>query len=257
MKFEELLNKNYNNLNQNDLIICKYILYHKKECSNYTIDELGAKCNVSRTTLLRFSQKLGLKGYSELKIILKWDLESEEEEFSNLDIEIVCDNYKRLIQTMLEKNCDNICEAIYNANRIFVYGTGAVQINLARELRRIFLSANRFIIPVDGSGESKTLMGFLNENDLYILISSSGETEPVLTIAQNLKLRNIKTISITRLKDSTLAKLSTYNLYVSTLMLKTNFERGYETSTLFFILIEMLFLKYLNFTMTKEGKLEN
>ena len=66
MKIDDLVNLHYDKLNQSDLHIWKYINAHRKESSNLTIDELASRCNVSRTTILRFAQKLSLKGYSEL-----------------------------------------------------------------------------------------------------------------------------------------------------------------------------------------------
>lgn len=55
MKLEELVNKYYANLNNTDLLIWKYIYNHKKACQNYSINELAEKCNVSRTTIMRFA----------------------------------------------------------------------------------------------------------------------------------------------------------------------------------------------------------
>ena len=52
MKLEELINKNYRQLNENDLYIWNYINHHKKECEHLSIDELALRCNVSRSTIL-------------------------------------------------------------------------------------------------------------------------------------------------------------------------------------------------------------
>ena len=69
--YQELINKHYNILNENDIYIWNYISNNKKECESLSIDNLAHKCNVSRTTILRFAQKISLKGYSELKLYLK------------------------------------------------------------------------------------------------------------------------------------------------------------------------------------------
>ena len=39
MKIEELINNNYNKLNENDIYILKYILQNKTECFNLGITE--------------------------------------------------------------------------------------------------------------------------------------------------------------------------------------------------------------------------
>lgn len=250
MWFEELVNEHYNKLNENDMIICKYIISHIKDCSMYTINELAIECHVSKTTIMRFSKKLGLEGYSELKIALKWE-NINKGNILDKTLENVCNNYNRLMKDMTERNCDDICKTIYEAKRIFVYGTGAVQKNVAREMCRIFLSANCFIHFLEGGNETKTLPEFVEETDVFILISSSGETHSVIELAKKLKIKNCKIIAITKLNESTLANISSYNLYVSTMIIKTGYERGYETSTLFFILMEILFVKYLDYV--KQG----
>lgn len=54
MRLEELVNQYYGQLNENDLMIWKYILSHKKECCSIFIEELSRKCNISRATISRF-----------------------------------------------------------------------------------------------------------------------------------------------------------------------------------------------------------
>lgn len=254
MRFQELVNQQYGELNENDMIICKYIINHTKECSEFTLDELANECHVSKTTIMRFSQKLGLEGYSELKIILKWEIKNRVNMLDKT-LENVCSNYNRLMKEMSERNFDDICKTIYEAKRIFVCGTGAVQNNVAREISRIFLYANRFIHYLEGGNETtKTLPEFVEETDLFILISFSGENKSIVDLAQKLKLRECKIIAITRLDNNTLANLSNYSLYVSTMIIRTGYERGYETSTLFFILIEILFIKYLDYVNQRKSK---
>ena len=73
MRLDELVIQYYNQLNENDIYNWNYISSHKKECEKLAIDQLAYKCNVSRTTILRFAQKLSLKGYGELKVYFKID----------------------------------------------------------------------------------------------------------------------------------------------------------------------------------------
>ena len=197
MRLEELVNKHYDKLNHSDLYIWKYIFNHKKDCCNLTIDELANRCNVSRTTILRFAQKLSLKGYSELKIYLK----CESEDFSS------------------------VCNLMYNAKRIFVYGTGAVQSSVAAELKRIFLSGQECIYNIQGEAEADMILNTISDEDLIFLISLTGESEHVKRLAKQFKLRNVPIISITKLKNNTLARLSDENLYINTSMYKNELEK--------------------------------
>ncbi|MCY8507811.1 MurR/RpiR family transcriptional regulator, partial [Bacillus atrophaeus] len=80
MSLEELINQHYNKLNDNDFYILKYILNHKHTCYLLGINDLAKECSVSRSSILRLSQKLGFSGYSEFRVYLKWEDQPEEGE---------------------------------------------------------------------------------------------------------------------------------------------------------------------------------
>ncbi|KMT59892.1 transcriptional regulator [Listeria fleischmannii 1991] len=103
MKLEELVNKNYEQLNQNDKHIWNYILMNKRLCSEMNINDLAKNCAVSRTTILRFAKKISLSGFSELKIHLKWDLEQEVSMMAE-SVDIICEGYTRTIQELARKD---------------------------------------------------------------------------------------------------------------------------------------------------------
>lgn len=242
MTIEELVNLHYDKLNQNDLYIWRYIYNNKKECCSLTIDELGSKCNVSRTTILRFAQKLSLKGYSELKVYLNWDLSNKEEE--GILIEQAFGAYEKAIVDIKKKDFTDICGKIHKAKRVFIYGTGLVQKSVAEELKRIFLSAQKYFYIVGGSNEMSILLNTIEQDDLVIFISMSGQSNEVTTFAKTLKVINVPSISITRLIDNELARLCTENLYISTANISLGNGHSYETTTMLFVLVEILFLKY-------------
>lgn len=244
MKIEELINGQYNNLNSNDMIIGRYITRHKMECSEINIEELAKRCNVSRTTVMRFSQKLGLSGFSELKTILKWEIKNYTVTTDNC-MENVCSSYTKAIADMADRNFDDICEKIYNAKRVLVYGSGAIQSSVAREITRIFLNGGYYFYNLEGQGETEVLLNAINPGDVMILISLSGESSHIINFAKKLKMKNVTIISITKLKSNTLANISDKNIYVSTstVFLNNNFE--YESINLYFIVVELLFLKFI------------
>lgn len=246
MTFTELINKYYDNLNKNDLYICQYITTHKKECSKLTIDELAARCNVSRTTILRFSQKLSLNGYSELKVYLK--MENEKNEVDNADLlNEVCENYHKVIDDFKSRDYTNICRMIHDAKRVFVYGTGSMQMSVAREMQRKFLNAQKCIYQVEGTNGMNILLNMVESGDLVIVISLSGESEHVVSFVRNLKLKNIPVIAFTKLKSNALARMSDENLYVETSLINSEVNESCETSIPFFMIIEILMIKYMIF----------
>lgn len=246
MNLEELVNRYNDKLNSTDIIIWKYIVNHKKQCCNYTIYELASACNVSRTTILRFAQKLSLSGYSELKVLLK--LESQQTSNENINnLEEIARVYNHVTEEMIKKDFTKINELIYNSNNIFAYGTGSMQKNVVNELHRLFNNGGDFIINIGGPGEIPYLLKNITKDDLVILVSFNGETPQTIEFAKQLKIRDIPIISITKLKDNTLASLSNENIYISTLDFQMSprlSDSRCECFAGYFIAIEVLFLKY-------------
>ncbi|MFR5266857.1 MurR/RpiR family transcriptional regulator [Clostridium sp.] len=250
MKLEELVNKNYDNFNENDLYIWKYIVANKKLCSTLTIDELAMRCNVSRTTILRFAKKLTLKGYSELKIYLKWSIDETKENTENFS-EVICNDFIKFVSDMKEKDFTKVCDLIYNAKRVFVYGTGAVQSAVAGELKRIFLSGQECFYSIHGDREAEILLSSMTREDVIIIISLTGESDHIRSLARKLNIKDIPIISITKLKNNELARVSHENLYINTSIGKVGNGTEYESTSLFFTLVEILFSKYVEFKNNK------
>lgn len=253
MKLDELVNKYYGKLNENDIYIWNYIVKNKKECMFLTIDQIAAKCNVSRTTILRFAQKISLKGYSELKVYLKW----ENEECIDTDLnysEIINNDITKFIGDFKQKDFTNICSLIHGSKNVFVYSSGALQQNVAMEMKRIFGLNGKYFFDIQGETEAKIMSNKVTPDDLMILISVSGEAESMVQIGKLFRVKGVPIISITRMKNNDLAKISDENLYINTSILDVNTHLQYETVSLFFVLIEMLFLEYCTYKKSLDKK---
>lgn len=100
MRLEELLNQYSDRLSENDLYIWDYVEKHKKQCENMTIEELARKCNVSRTTVLRFTKKLSLKGFGEFKVHLKMENDDKKQDTSKAVK--VCLAYEEMMRDMVQ-----------------------------------------------------------------------------------------------------------------------------------------------------------
>lgn len=252
MTLSELINKYYENLNKNDIYLCQYISNHKKECSKMTIDELSSRCNISRSSILRFAQKLSLNGYSELKVYLKLETENVSKAERDILTE-VCDDYHRMIDDFKSRDFKKVCQMIYEAKRVFVYGTGSMQTSVAREMQRKFIYMKKCINTVEGKGEMVPILDMLTHEDVVIIISHSGESEQVISCAKEIKIRNIPLIAIIKMKINPLARLSDETLYAGTSLIDSTVNDNYETSMLFFMLTEILLVKY----MLYKGEIES
>lgn len=246
MRLEELMNQYSDRLSENDLYIWNYVENHKKQCENMTIEELARKCNVSRTTVLRFTKKLSLKGFGEFKVHLKMENDDKKQDTSR--VVQVCLAYEEMMQNIAQQDFREVIELIYQAKRIFVVGSGMVQRIVAKEFKRIFYFANKNFYDFNGTTEYETLSQFINSDDLLLIISVSGENETITNFAKKSRIRGVPIISITRQKKNSLAEVSNYNLYISTTIVEQHICKGrYESVTSYYILAEMLFLRYLEY----------
>ncbi|MBW6410761.1 MurR/RpiR family transcriptional regulator [Clostridium weizhouense] len=255
MRLEEVVNNNYSKLNENDLYILKFICSNKKKCRNISINDLADNCNVSRTTILRFTQKLGFKGYSEFKVFLRW----EEQEEENTEEDYVSKFYLDLEETrrhLDNKKLSEICELIQNADRVFVYGTGMTQTAVAKEMQRTFLIVSKYFYVIEGETELKTVVSDITDKDVFIAISLSGNNELLKGITTIFKMNRINTISMTKFSDNILARNCKYNLYISTAKINLDKGRVHETTAFFFLLVDVLFRQYLTYIKTQSMTIE-
>lgn len=244
MRLEELVNKYYDKLNENDKMIWQYIQANKKKCCDISIEELAEICCISRTTISRFTQKLSFDGFREFKLHLKLECENDSRQ-DQLLLEDVCSNFARGIQMAKDKNMDEICERIFCAKRLFVFGTGESQYAAAQLMKRIFMSVNRFFVPLYGRSELTMALEDMKTNDVAVLISLSGETEPVVSAAKKMRIKGVYTVSITRLSDNTLSRLCQTSLYIQPNPFVRKGSVSFETCSSYFNVIEILCIKYM------------
>lgn len=246
MLVEEFVLKSYATLNATDLLIWSFIEKNKSQSSKMSIDELAKHCNVSRTTITRFVRKIGLNGYSEFKVLLDW--ENKGNVLAKLDenaFDMMCDSVIQYVEDQRTKDYEKICKLIYESRQTFVYGTGDIQNAVSEQIRRMFLSGQEIIHNISGITFDNAFYSLVSEHDIVILISLSGNSKEVIEIAQRLKLKGIKIISITEFKDNRLTQLSDASLYISTTNLSIlDVHPYFKTTMLYFLLAEFLFIKY-------------
>lgn len=251
MILDKLVEERYHELNENDLYIWQYILHHKRECQKMSIKELAHECNVSHTSILRFTKKLGLEGFSELKIHLKWD-SARKSDFKPAIIEDTYHDFLETIKMMKARDFTNIMEMIDQAERIFVYGTGVIQNLTALELRHEFIHVNKILHLVGSGTEIDATLNNVTKKDIFIIISFSGDNEIAVTLAKALKGLHVKSIGISRKGASLLTKYCDEMIDFHFQSFSTGIcDVNYTSPGHFFIIANFLFLRYLEYVHEK------
>lgn len=251
IKLENLIYKNYDKLNENDKHIYNYILNNKIKCQTMSIQDLASNCNVSHTTILRFAQKLGLNGYSELKFYLKLE-NNKKYIFEKSEILNTYEDINKTMQTLINRDFSDICYLIDNCKKVYAYGTGESQKNAVKELQRNFLYMGKLVNIIEGNDELEIIKNYITKDDVVFLISLSGENKIINNFAEQLNKKSVKIISITQSGNNTLSRKSDSNIQFYTHeVAKLDDDLQVFLSSQFFIINEFLLIKYLEFKYSK------
>lgn len=192
---EELIQKKFDILNENDLQIWAYIVRHKDICKQISIQQLAVFCHVSHTTILRFAKKLGFSGYSEMRSFLKWE-DKAEILYEEKDMDRNANSFMTSIRRFWDMDMGKICQMIESASRIYTQGSGATQKIAAQELKEKFLYQGIFINTIEGASEFELIAEKFRPEDLIIFYSLSGKNERQIEKMKKAKQRGAKIIGI-------------------------------------------------------------
>lgn len=217
MSIERLIIEHKQQLNQNDLDTLLLIDSYLAEYVDLTIIELGQKVHMSKSYLLKLSQKLGFSGYSEFRYYLKQIHANKV----NLPItmtaqELLATDIQATSDLLSQLNFQPMIQAIQKAQHIFCYGTGVSQQSVVRQLSKNLMSVGKIVVTLQTHTEFMTNIPLMSKNDLLVIASVSGETPDVLDQLRLLKMRHVDLLAITQFKSNTIANIANYKLFFQT-----------------------------------------
>lgn len=208
MRFTDLVNEHYADLNETELLMCNYIMENIDIIPTMSTLEFARDSLSSKSSVIRFSQKLGFTGFSELRNFIKWqDHEERFDEQITFTNQVIKD-IERLLNILKDRNWLPIYQIIDSVDNIYVITTGITQKNQAAELQRLFLLIGKplQIIPGNGnSNEFRRILERLTEKDIVFVLSLSGENNQLESIIHQLELVKSKIVSITSLQNNWLS----------------------------------------------------
>ncbi|WP_242698022.1 MurR/RpiR family transcriptional regulator [Bacillus sp. SD088] len=147
MNLEALINKYYDQLNDNDLHVISYISQNIELCKDKTVTEIAKYSNVSPSTIIRMTKKLGFRGYSEFRYFLKKEADRiKETKVPNnqyFNSSVILKDVKETIKLFEEdKNSEKIYQLFLESKNIFAYGTGYGQNLMLKEFSRCLMNNN-------------------------------------------------------------------------------------------------------------------
>lgn len=78
------IKKHISKLNNSEFTVLDYIVTNQMKVKDMSIEELADACFVSKTTVVRLAQKLGFRGYSELRYELNRSIEETQSKIESI-----------------------------------------------------------------------------------------------------------------------------------------------------------------------------
>ncbi|MEG2118742.1 MAG: MurR/RpiR family transcriptional regulator, partial [Pseudoflavonifractor sp.] len=204
-----------------------FILDCGNEVTHMNTRELAGRCDASPAAVVRFAQKLGFKGFNDLKL----DLARESAHPPLADFQAVIqdsdsmDTIARKAERIYTQSVDETyrmlnlplltaaVEALSHSRSIHLFGMGAsglIAMDFQHKVSRIGIPAFYY----SDAHTNLATAALLSPEDIAVAISYSGETRETVLAAQAAKRGGCRVISITKPGRSRLVKYSDFPLFV-------------------------------------------
>lgn len=206
----------YNEMGKAEKQIANWIMENPGKIISLSIVELAEQCKCSEATIVRFSKRLGLSGYQELKISLASEggesyisTHISKDDSAYQIYEKVCnDIYMSLEKTKKSLNADAIskaADAICKAKKIVVFGLGN-SASVATDASHKFLRAGLNAVAYSDNHMQVIAASHLSTDDVVIAISHSGSSKDIVEALKLAKEHGASTIAITNSGKSPILK---------------------------------------------------
>ena len=224
---ESLLHKirdQYEHMGFAEQKIADYLLAHTEEIIGISISDLAERCACGSATVVRFSRRLGLDGYQELKVRLATEIGSTStiaEEILKSDscyriyqkrITSIAESLHETETVLDEKMLEEVAQAVLHANRVVIFGLGN-SASIAQDAAHKFLRLGLDAQACCDNHMQAIIASHLKRGGIAIGISHSGASRDIVDAMRLCKLYGATTACITNYGTSPLAESVDYALF--------------------------------------------
>lgn len=262
-------------LSQSEKIIANYIIEHPEEVLKMNVQQIKDQCFVSTATLYRLCDKLGLSGFSDLKVKISHSLNSnmkQAEEF-NYDypikqyqthysiIETLKQDYENTLTSTSQlfqlDELNKIVHQLKKAKHIDIYTSSAniyFAENFKFQMQEIGVQVN---VPIE-EYQQRLSASQSDSSHIAIIISFGGRGLIINRIASILNARQVPIILISAYDAHIKDIHETYHLYISPHENHYNKISSYSTRLSILYILDVLYTCYfeLDYSKNIEKKLE-
>lgn len=220
-------------LSENEKTVAKYLAANLCEISSLSITQIAQSCYVSCSTVVHLSEKLGFKGWKQLRQAIAQEQIYIHASFHEVDPNVpfhkedtpkqIRENLSLLLADSIADTCSLLDDEqlhqaalfVSKASVVNVYGI-SFSIEVAQDFRIKMMSIGKTVNVIDNPEEFFYYMKSTDSDTVSILISYSGETRELVHTAGWLKVKGYSTIAITSIGGNSLSKACRHTLLLST-----------------------------------------
>ncbi len=202
-------NQVLNQFSELDYEVYNFILKNSEKIPYMTIREFANEAHVSTTTIARFCRKVNCNGFSEFKIRFKMEQESTKTIRQGFDFSSILDFFQRIETESFYEQLKSIANIIAEKKQIIFLGIGNSGI-IAEYASRYFCNMGIFATGINNPMFPISLE--FPKESIIIILSVEGETDVLIENSEIIKQSNSTVVSVTNSKNSTLARISDYNI---------------------------------------------
>lgn len=233
-------------INDNEYDILVYSIEHIHELSQISIREMASENFVSTSAVSRLCKKLGYDGYSQYryelaslyKEVQKQALKKKEDtslkqNFKN-SFYTLAQNLSQVPETIEEEHLMNIYNLLKSAHKIITIGLGFSDI-MAQYFTYRMMMCGRDIEKVDIHAPAGIYHKVIQDADLFVVFSRSGESRGIESKIQLAKQSKIPILLFTSNPESTIVQFSDETILIKGISQSqdySNMVTGYQVNTI-------------------------
>jgi DNA-binding MurR/RpiR family transcriptional regulator len=207
--------------------LADFILDNAQLLRDYSSQQLADAVGTSQSSVVKFCQKLGYKGYPDLKLAVSEAVitattlsRDQPEPNAQNDVQTLVDQLQFSLQNnlrgILEINDEiTLREAVSHlalADKVLIAGFGPSGI-VAHDMQFRLLQLGKLALLHSDPAITLQLASTLNAGSVILLVSETGQNSDLVKLARFAKQQNIPLISLTRYKSNALSMAASVALY--------------------------------------------
>jgi len=215
-------------LSSNEKKIADFILANSALIRDYSSQNLAASVGVSQSSIIKFSQKLNYRGFTDLKLAIhEAVVKSDNDELSDVNgqgVDDISDSIpeqlysvktEALLTTMElndEKRILSAVEVLEKSQRIQIIALGAGSL-VARNFASMLIQIGKSVIAEVDTYMQLSSIATLGKGDAVVIISFSGQSTKMIHMTQQAKKAGVSIISLTNYSANPIRSLADVQLF--------------------------------------------